>query len=134
MESIPHFTLRDENGEPLDSMFLEGMAYVLCFVPDLGDGSCDVLNGFDDIYPKLMIRNTPTLAVVPEEPSEISAVRDRLGLKIKLLSDADGRFAEECGVSGIAGIVVGRDGGIVSRHTGAGLADAVYNSVKSLLK
>ena len=109
MDRMPGFRLMDENGESLDSAFLEGMAYVLCFVPDLKEESCRILNDFDNIYPKLMIRNTPTMAVIPAEPQDILAVRERFGLRIKLLSDKDGELAGQCGVDGTGAVVVGRD-------------------------
>ena len=134
---FPDFVLKDENGESLDSSFLRGMRMVVCFIPDLDEGSVEELCDFDSIYQKLMIRNIVTLMVVKAECPELRAVMDDNGLRVKLLSDMDDSLVKACGMDGRSTVMVSKEGEIVSSWSDvnpSGHAAIVYDKVKSLFK
>ena len=134
---IPGFILKDENGESLDSSFLEGMRMIVCFLPDLGEGSVEQLCDFDSVYQKLMIRNIVTLMVVKAECNELRTVMDDNGLRVKMLSDMDESLVKACGLEGRATVMVSKEGEIVASWGDvrpSGHAAAVYDKVKSLFK
>ncbi|MBO5668748.1 MAG: redoxin domain-containing protein [Candidatus Methanomethylophilaceae archaeon] len=134
---FPDFVLKDENGESLDSSFLKGMRMVVCFIPDLGEGSVEELCDFDSIYQKVMIRNIVTLMVVKAECPDLRAIMDKCSIRVKLLSDMDDTLVKACGLEGRATVMVSKEGEIVSSWSSvkpSGHADAVYEKVKSLFK
>lgn len=134
---VPGFVLKDENGESLDSSFLDGMRMILCFLPDLDEGSVKQLCDFDILYQKLMVRNIVTLMVVGAECNELRAVMDDNGLRVKMLSDMDGSLVKACGLEGRATVMVSKEGEIVASWNDvkpSGHADAVFDKVKSLFK
>ena len=134
---VPDFVLKDENGESLDSSFLEGMRMILCFLPDLDEGSVEQLCDFDSVYQRLMIRNIVTLMVVKAECNELRAVMDEKGLKVKLLSDMDETLVKACGLEGRATVMVSKEGEIVASWNDvkpSGHATVVYDKVKLLFK
>ena len=131
----PTFRLTDENGEPLDSSLIAGMTYVLCAVPGLSQESEDFLASMDAIYQKLMVRNTPVLAAVPADRAGLADLRDRLGLRIKLLSDPDcSVYASLNGCGRPVAAVISRDGTVTGTHSGPDASGQVYSAVKALLK
>ena len=134
---IPDFILKDENGESLDSSFLRGMRMIICFIPDLDEGSVEQLCDFDSIYQKLMIRNIVTLMVVKAECPTLRKVMDDCGLRVKLLSDMDDTLVRACSLEGRSSIMVSKEGEIVSSWSDvrpSGHAAIVYDKVKSLFK
>ena len=134
---FPDFVLNDENGESLDSSFLKGMRMIVCFIPDLGEGSVEELCDFDSIYQKLMIRNIVTLMVVKAECPDLRKVMDDQGLRVKLLSDMDETLVKACGLEGRATVMVSKEGEVVSTWNDvkpSGHASVVYDKVKSFFK
>lgn len=131
----PSFRLGDENGELLDSKFLEGMTYVLCAVPDMDEMSQDCLSSMDAIYQKLMVRNIPVLAVVPGSSDELIALREKLGLRIKLLADASlSIYKQVDGKGKPVACIIDRTNSVHDRFEGTTVAENVYQATKSLLK
>lgn len=147
-DRFPDFVLPDENGEDFDSKMLNGVRYVIYFYPkDNTSGCTKEAIGFNDIYPKLMIRNVPIIGVNADSAASHTKFREKYGLKIKLLTDKDHSLMEKIGVWGIksAGkegiirstFVVGKDGNIEAcwyKVKVDGHVETVYETLKSLMK
>lgn len=134
---FPQFSLKDDTGQVLPSFLLENLHYIACFVPDMSDGSADLADRFDGIYQKLMIRNIVTLMISPSTQEELRERVLERDIKIKLLSDPDGRLASECSVSGITTFIVGKDGEVLARWDDVdpeGHVQVVYDRLKSFFK
>ncbi len=136
MDKIPSFKLKDENGQILDSKFLDGMHYVLCFIPDDSEESVRQLDELDAIYQKLMVRNMPILTILPIPCEKLYQLMNDHGLRIKMLYDSEG-FANSLGIEGRTSFIVARDGTFMGEWYNVpldGHVSAIYDKVKSVLK
>lgn len=150
-EEFPHFALKDENGETVDSKDLRGIRYVIYFYSKDNTPGCNKeAEEFTALYPKFMLRNVPVFGVSGDSSESHRKFREKLGLKIKLLSDPDHAFAKEVGAFGpkklygkevIGGIrstfIVGRDGTVEAAWTNVkagGHAQKVLDSMMSLFR
>jgi len=89
-DRFPDFKLLDENGEVFDSRMLEGVRFITYFYS--GDGDLESVaeaSNFNNIYPKLIIRNIPIVGVNGDDSVSHQRFIKNNGLKIKLLTDAD---------------------------------------------
>lgn len=114
-DELPRFVMRDEYGEEVDSSGLRGLRFVVHFYSD--DTGC--LEDLGDFFPKFAFRNVLVFGVSPRSPDEGRELKDRLAIKVKLLSDPGGKYAESLGVPGKAApgnvratFLVGKDGRI----------------------
>lgn len=133
-DRFPEFRLADENGEILDSKMLDGVRYVIYFYPkDNTPGCTREAEEFSAAFPKFMMRNVPIFGVSKDSVESHRKFREKLGLKIKLLSDPDRKLMEEAGAWGTkvsygketqgtirTTFIVGRDGTV----------EAVWRNVK----
>ena len=150
-DRFPDFILPDENGEDFDSRMLNGIMYVLYFYPkDNTSGCTKEAIGFNDIYPKLMIRNVPVIGVSADSAESHTRFREKYGLKIKLLTDKEHELMAKVGAWGmkkmygkdVEGVIrstfiVGKDGIIEAAWHAVkvkGHVETVDNTLKSLLK
>ncbi len=150
-DTFPHFVLPDENGEPFDSKFLEGIRYIVYFYPKDGTSGCtkEAL-GFNEVYAKLMIRNVPIFGISKDSSKSHTNFKAKNDLGFKLLSDTDHALMEEVGAWGkkmmygkeVEGtirstFIIGKDGKVEAcwyKVKVDGHADVVYSTVKSLMQ
>lgn len=121
---FPHFSLKDENGEVLDSRLLEGLRHVIFRMP----ADAVALGEFDSIYAKLLMRNIPMFGVGHSSPEKHRETRTSLNMKVKLLSDPDGSLdsMSDCAY------IVGKDGTIEAAFgNGEGCARKVLDAAVS---
>ena len=147
-DAFPSFALPDENGEVFDSKLLEGIRYVIYFYPkDNTSGCTKEAIAFNDLYPRMMIRNVPILGVSAVSSESHAKFRDKYGFKFKLLSDkdkelikaADAWGMKKTGKEGIirSTFIVGRDGKIEACWYDVkvdGHVDEVYAKLKSIMQ
>ena len=145
---FPSFSLPDENGEIFDSSMLNGIRYVIYFYPKDNTGGCTKeAIAFNDLYPRMMIRNVPILGVSADSSASHAKFRDKYGFKFKLLSDKERTLIKAAGAWGMkktgnegiirSTFIVGNDGKIEACWYNVkvdGHVDAVYDKLKSLMK
>jgi peroxiredoxin Q/BCP len=133
-DPFPDFALPDENGEIFDSSSLRGIRYVIYFYPKDGTPGCTrEAIGFNGRYVKFMMMNIPIIGVSKDSPESHRRFREKNGLKMKLLSDADAGLMKRAGVWGLkknygkeyegtirSTFIVGKDG----------MIEAVWSNVK----
>lgn len=89
-DKFPHFILKDENGDTLDSNDLLGLRYVLYIYPkDMTSGCTQEANDFNALFPKFMLRNIPVFGLSKDTPVTHKKFKDKYSLKFKLLSDPE---------------------------------------------
>ncbi len=112
-EPFPHFVLKDENGETVDSKDLRGIRHAVFFFPEDG---VSVAGEYGGQYPKFMLRNILVFGIGSGSPEAHRKMKDSGNLRIKLLSDPGGAFMRETGASAegntYSAFLVGRDGNI----------------------
>ena len=146
---FPKFVLPDENGESFDSSSLDGLRYVIYFYPKDGSSGCtqEALD-FNGRYAKFMMMNIPIIGVSKDSPGSHFRFREKNGLRMKLLSDADVELMKKAGVWGRkmlygkeyegtirSTFIVGRDGKIEAMWTDVkvnGHIDEVNERIKTL--
>ena len=150
-DSFPHFILPDENGEILDSKYLEGIRFIVYFYPkDNTSGCTKEAQTFNEVYTKLMIRNVPVIGISKDSPESHRKFIAKNDLKFKLLSDSDHTLMEQVGAWGkkmmygkeVEGtirstFIIGKDGKVEAcwyKVKVDGHADTVYSTVKSLMQ
>jgi len=98
---LPHFVMKDENGENVDSDLLKGLRYVLFFYSKDGTPGCTKeAQEFSAIYQKFLMRNVTVFGVSADTPGSHSAFRRDNSLREKLLCDPDNAYAETVGAFG----------------------------------
>lgn len=117
-DRFPHFVLKDENGEALDSQYLDGMRYVIFAYPrnDTPNGTVEVLE-FNELFPNFMLRNILVLGVSRDTPESHFTFRESKGIRIKLLSDTDGDLMNQIdgsktGEGNNSTFIIGKEGNI----------------------
>lgn len=150
-DEFPHFRLRDENGEELDSSSLEGVRYVIYFYPkDNTPGCTKEAEEFTADVGKFMMRNIPVIGVSRDSPESHRNFIAKHNLKVKLLSDPDHKLTEAVGAWGVkksygketvgvirSTFIVGKDGRVEAAWRNvrvAGHADKVLTCAVSLTK
>jgi len=148
-DHFPEFRLPDENGEPFDSSSLSGLRYIIYFYSKDGTPGCTrEAEDFNGRYAKFMMMNIPIIGVSKDTPESHSRFRQKYGLKMKLLSDADAGLMRETGVWGKkknygkeyegtirSTFIVGKDGRIEAMWTNVrvdGHIDDVNDRIKAL--
>jgi peroxiredoxin Q/BCP len=148
-DPFPEFRLPDENGETFDSSSLGGLRYVIYFYPKDGSAGCTrEAQDFNGRYAKFMMMNIPIIGVSRDGQGSHARFRQKNGLKMKLLSDADADLIKRAGVWGkkklggkeYEGVVrstfiVGKDGRTEAVWTNvrvSGHVDDVNDKIKSL--
>lgn len=133
-DKFPEFSLADENGEVMDSSFLDGIRYVIYFYPkDNTPGCTTEAVDFSANIAKFMLRNIPVIGVSKDSPESHRKFIEKNQLKVKLLSDPEHELMEKVGAWGTkvsygketvgtirSTFVVGKDGRV----------EAVWRNVK----
>ena len=133
-DKFPEFSLADENGEVMDSSFLDGIRYVIYFYPkDNTPGCTTEAVDFSANIAKFMLRNIPVIGVSKDSSESHRRFIEKNQLKVKLLSDPEHELMEKVGAWGTkvsygketvgtirSTFVVGKDGRI----------EAVWRNVK----
>lgn len=133
-DKFPEFRLADENGEVMDSSFLDGIRYVIYFYPkDNTPGCTTEAVDFSANIAKFMLRNIPVIGVSKDSSESHRKFIEKNQLKVKLLSDPEHELMEKVGAWGTkvsygketvgtirSTFVVGKDGRI----------EAVWRNVK----
>lgn len=133
-DKFPEFSLADENGEVMDSSFLDGIRYVIYFYPkDNTPGCTTEAVDFSANIAKFMLRNIPVIGVSKDSSESHRRFIEKNQLKVKLLSDPEHELMEKVGAWGTkvsygketvgtirSTFVVGKDGGV----------EAVWRNVK----
>ena len=150
-ERFPDFSLPDENGDIMDSKFLENIRYIIYFYPKDNTSGCTTeAKDFSEIADSLMIRNVPIFGVSRDSAQSHRNFIEKQGLKIKLLTDKDPELREKVGAWGmkkmygkdVEGVIrstfiVGKDGNVEAAWHAVKVKDhvqAVNDKVRSLLK
>ena len=150
-ERFPDFSLPDENGDIMDSKFLENIRYIIYFYPKDNTSGCTTeAKDFSEIADSLMIRNVPIFGVSRDSAQSHRNFIEKQGLKIKLLTDKDHELMEKVGAWGmkkmygkdVEGVIrstfiVGKDGNVEAAWHAVKVKDhvqAVNDKVRSLLK
>lgn len=133
-DKFPEFSLADENGEVMDSSFLDGIRYVIYFYPkDNTPGCTTEAVDFSANIAKFMLRNIPVIGVSKDSSESHRKFIEKNQLKVKLLSDPEHELMEKVGAWGTkvsygketvgtirSTFVVGKDGRV----------EAVWRNVK----
>lgn len=133
-DKFPEFSLADENGEVMDSSFLDGIRYVIYFYPkDNTPGCTTEAVDFSANIAKFMLRNIPVIGVSKDSSESHRRFIEKNQLKVKLLSDPEHELMEKVGAWGTkvsygketvgtirSTFVVGKDGRV----------EAVWRNVK----
>ena len=150
-ERFPDFSLPDENGDIMDSKFLENIRYIIYFYPKDNTSGCTTeAKDFSEIVDSLMIRNVPIFGVSRDSAQSHRNFIEKQGLKIKLLTDKDHELMEKVGAWGmkkmygkdVEGVIrstfiVGKDGNVEAAWYAVKVKDhvqAVNDKVRLLLK
>ncbi|MDO5853135.1 MAG: peroxiredoxin [Thermoplasmata archaeon] len=100
-DKFPEFSLKDENGEVMDSSSLEGIRYVIYFYPkDNTPGCTKEAEEFTAAFAQFMLRNVPIIGVSKDSPESHRRFIDKHQLKVKLLSDPEHGLMEKVGAWG----------------------------------
>ncbi|MCQ2085152.1 MAG: peroxiredoxin [archaeon] len=100
-EAFPRFVLQADSGEEIDSDFLKGIRYVVFFYSkDNTPGCTKEVTEFNALNPKFALRNIPVFGVSKDSVASHAKFREKLGLKIKLLSDPNSELARQVGAYG----------------------------------
>lgn len=100
-DKFPEFSLKDENGEILDSRTLEGIRYVIYFYPkDNTPGCTKEAEEFSASIAQFMLRNVPVIGVSKDSSESHKRFIENHQLKVKLLSDPDHELMEKVGAWG----------------------------------
>ncbi|MBA2933151.1 AhpC/TSA family protein [Sphingomonas sp. CGMCC 1.13654] len=98
---LPEASFLDLEGNEirLDSLVADGPAVLILFRHATCAADNLALPIYDrDLREPLAAEGVPLVAVSPQVPERLSAIRERHGLKLTVLSDPDNRFARELGV------------------------------------
>ena len=150
-ERFPDFRLPDENGDIVDSKFLQGIRYIIYFYPKDNTSGCTTeAKDFSEIADSLMIKNVPIFGVSRDSAQSHSNFIEKQGLKIKLLTDKDHELMAKVGAWGmkkmygkdVEGVIrstfiVGKDGTVEAAWHAVKVKDhvqSVSDRLKSLLK
>lgn len=140
---FPDFILPDENGELFDSKMLRGMRYIVYFYSKDGTSGCTTeANDFNEMYPKLILRNVPIFGVSKDSAESHRKFVDKNGLKLKLLSDTDHELMEKVGAwkddkAVRSTFVIGKNGEIEAAWHNVkvdGHVEQVYDRVKTIMR
>jgi len=100
-DTFPEFRLPDENGEIFDSSSLAGLRYIIYFYSKDGTPGCTrEAEDFNGRYVKFMMMNIPIIGVSRDSSGSHDKFRQKYGLKMKLLSDANAELMKEARVWG----------------------------------
>lgn len=147
-DKFPEFSLADENGEVMDSSFLDGIRYVIYFYPkDNTPGCTTEAVDFSANIAKFMLRNIPVIGVSKDSSESHRRFIEKNQLKVKLLSDPEHELMEKVGAWGTkvsygketvgtirSTFVVGKDGRVEAAWRNvkvAGHADKVLTTALS---
>ena len=89
-DNAPEFTLPDDSGDKLSLTDLRGRKVILYFYPAAMTSGCSKQAcDFTDSLSSLQAAGYEVVGVSPDAPAKLAKFRERDGLTIRLLSDAD---------------------------------------------
>ena len=89
-DNAPEFTLPDDSGDKLSLADLRGRKVILYFYPAAMTSGCSKQAcDFTDSLSSLQAAGYEVVGVSPDAPAKLAKFRERDGLTIRLLSDAD---------------------------------------------
>ena len=89
-DSAPDFTLPDDTGTPVTLSALRGGKVIVYFYPAAMTPGCTTQAcDFSDSLESLTARGYTVLGISPDTPEKLARFREKDGLTISLLSDAD---------------------------------------------
>jgi peroxiredoxin len=99
-DTLPDFCLPDADGHAIaSSELLDRGPLVLAFFRGEWCPYCDVaLRALDAAWPAIEDAGANLVGVLPDSPDRLRRTAESKRLRFLLLSDADGRFSELCGV------------------------------------
>ena len=100
-DTAPDFTLPSDTGEQVSLKGLRGSKVIVYFYPAAMTPGCTTQAcDFTDSLSSLRGAGYDVLAISPDNPDKLAKFRERDGLTITLLSDADRRVMKEYGAFG----------------------------------
>jgi peroxiredoxin len=99
-DMLPDFSLPDARGQVVTSgELLDRGPLVVAFFRGEWCPYCDVaLRAVDAAWPEILAAGASLVGILPETPERLRRTAEAKGLSFLLLSDADSRFAELCGI------------------------------------
>ena len=100
-DTAPDFTLRDDTGAEVRLSDLRGSKVIVYFYPAaMTPGCTKQACDFTDSLDSLKAQGYEVLGISPDKPEKLAKFRDRDGLTITLLSDADKAVMQSYGAYG----------------------------------
>ncbi len=97
----PHFTLHDQNENPIALTDFQGLKVLVYFYPKaLTPGCATQACGLRDSKAELEKRNVVILGISPDSPKKLANFAEKKALNFTLLADEDHQVAEQFGVWG----------------------------------
>lgn len=102
-DKAPHFTLPDQNGEPVAlEALLKSHRVLIYFYPKAMTPGCTVqAQNLRDQKEALAEKNTIAIGISPDAPKRLAKFTERDDLNFTLLGDEDHKVAEAFGVWGL---------------------------------
>ncbi len=131
-DKAPDFTLTDSDGKPVAlGALLQKGPVILAFFPKAFTPGCTKENqAYRDRYAEVEKKGASVVAISTDSPDTLKKFKDEYHLPFLLLSDADGKVADQYGgripVVGLANratYVVDQDGKIADIVTGSAAVD-----------
>ena len=133
-ERFPDYVLTDDTGAEFDSRSMAGKRYVLYFYPKDNTGGCTTeAKEFTAASPDLADIGIEVIGVSSDSTASHQRFKEKQGLGIRLLTDADHTLMEKVGAWGLktnygktfegvkrTTFIIGKDGNV----------EAVWNNVK----
>ncbi|MBO6083676.1 MAG: peroxiredoxin [Candidatus Methanomethylophilaceae archaeon] len=133
-ERFPDYVLTDDTGAEFDSRSMAGKRYVLYFYPKDNTGGCTTeAKEFTAASPDLADIGVEVIGVSRDSTASHQRFKEKQGLGIRLLTDADHTLMEKVGAWGLktnygktfegvkrTTFIIGKDGNV----------EAVWNNVK----
>ncbi len=133
-ERFPDYVLTDDTGAEFDSRSMAGKRYVLYFYPKDNTGGCTTeAKEFTVVSPDLADIGIEVIGVSRDSTASHQRFKEKQGLGIRLLTDADHTLMEKVGAWGLktnygktfegvkrTTFIIGKDGNV----------EAVWNNVK----
>ncbi|WP_116631304.1 thioredoxin-dependent thiol peroxidase [Pasteurella langaaensis] len=100
-ENAPHFTLLNQQGNPVSLTDFKGQKVLVYFYPKaLTPGCTTQACGLRDVKAEFEALNTVILGISPDSPKKLANFEEKKALNFTLLSDEDHQVAEQFGIWG----------------------------------
>lgn len=100
-DTAPDFTLPDDTGRPVSLAALRGHKVIVYFYPAAMTPGCTTQAcDFSESLDSLSTQGYTVLGISPDKPEKLARFRERDGLTLTLLSDADKAVMQQWGTFG----------------------------------